>query len=164
MRYADTPTAEVEVLVQAPPERVWALVSDINVPARFSSEFAGAHWLDEGGPCVGAQFKGSNEHPAIGTWETTSVVTRCEPERAFEWAVGDPEHPSAKWRFELAPVDGGVRLKQWCQMGPAPSGLSIAIAAMPDKEERIVARRLDEFRANMQATVEGIRRLAEAAP
>ena len=48
-------------------------------------------------------------------------------------------------------------------MGPAPSGLSIAIEAMPEKEERIVARRLDEFRANMQATVEGIKELAEAA-
>jgi Polyketide cyclase / dehydrase and lipid transport len=162
MRYADKPTAEVDVLVHAPPDRVWALVSDINVPARFSSEFAGAQWLDAG-PCVGAQFKGSNEHPAIGAWETTSVVTRCEPERVFEWAVGDPEYPSAKWRFELEAVDDGVRLTQWCQMGPAPSGLSIAIEAMPEKEERIVARRLDEFRANMQATVEGIKELAEAA-
>jgi Polyketide cyclase / dehydrase and lipid transport len=161
MRYADTPTAEVEVTVHASPERVWVLVTDINVPARFSSEFAGAEWLGEG-PCVGARFKGSNEHPAIGAWQTTSVVTRCEPGRLFEWAVGDPEHPSAMWRFELAPVDDGVRLRQWCQMGPAPSGLSIAIEAMPDKEERIVARRLDEFRANMLATVEGIKQLAEA--
>ena len=161
MRYADLPTAEVELLVQAPPERIWALVTDINVPARFSNEFAGAEWLDVG-PCVGAQFKGSNEHPAIGTWQTTSVVTRCEPGRIFEWAVGDPEYPSARWRFELTPADGGVRLTQWCQMGPAPSGLSIAIEAMPDKEERIVARRLEEFRANMQATVAGIKQLAEA--
>ena len=161
MRYADAPTAEVEVFVHASPERVWALVSDINVPARFSSEFAGAHWLGEA-LCVGAKFKGSNEHPAIGVWQTTSVVTRCEPGRMFEWAVGGPEYPSATWRFELTPVDDGVRLKQWCQMGPAPSGLSIAIEAMPDKEERIVARRLEEFRANMHTTVEGIKQLAEA--
>ena len=160
MRYADTPTAEVEVLVHAPPERVWQLVSDINVPARFSNEFAGAQWLGDG-PCVGAQFKGSNEHPAIGAWQTTSVITRCEPGRIFEWAVGDPEYPSATWRFELLPVDAGVRLTQWCRMGPGPSGLSIAIEAMPDKEERIVSRRLEEFRTNMQATVAGIKQLAE---
>jgi hypothetical protein len=46
-------------------------------------------------------------------------------------------------------------------MGPAPSGLTIAIAAMPDKEERIVARRLEEFEANIRATLEGIKNLAE---
>ena len=48
-------------------------------------------------------------------------------------------------------------------LGPAPSGLSIAITAMPDKEERIVARRLEEFEANMRATLEGIKNLAEQA-
>jgi hypothetical protein len=46
-------------------------------------------------------------------------------------------------------------------MGPAPSGLNIAIAAMPEKEERIIARRLEEFEANMKATLDGIKRLAE---
>jgi hypothetical protein len=163
MRYADTPTAEVTVLVHAPAARVWPLVSDINLPARFSSELAGAEWLSPG-PAVGARFKGSNQHPAIGTWETTSVVTRCEPDKVFEWAVGDATHPSARWRFELTPATDGVQLTQWCQIGPAPSGLSIAIEAMPDKEERIVARRLDEHRANMRATLEGIKHLAETAP
>jgi len=46
-------------------------------------------------------------------------------------------------------------------MGPAPSGLTIAITAMPDKEERIVARRLEEYETNMRATLEGIKRVAE---
>ncbi len=46
-------------------------------------------------------------------------------------------------------------------LGPARSGLSRAIDAMPDKEERIVARRLDEHRANMVKTIEGIKALAE---
>jgi hypothetical protein len=34
---------------------------------------------------------------------------------------------------------------------------------MPEKEERIVARRLEEWEANMRATLEGIKRLAEQA-
>ena len=61
-------------------------------------------------------------------------------------------------------VGGGTRLRQWMCMGPAPSGLTPAIEAMPDKEERIIARRLDEHRANMAATVAGIKELAESAP
>jgi Polyketide cyclase / dehydrase and lipid transport len=163
MRYADTPTAEVAVIVEAPVERLWALVTDINLPARFSSEFQGAQWLDDG-PAVGARFTGRNEHPAIGSWVTTCVVTRCEVNEVFEWAVGAADEASARWRFELEPAGDGVLLRQWCQIGPAPSGLTPAIQAMPDKEERLVARRLAEFRNNMQATVEGIRQIAEAGP
>jgi hypothetical protein len=48
-------------------------------------------------------------------------------------------------------------------MGPAPSGLTAAIEARPDKEERIVANRLAEWQRNMQATVEGIKARAESA-
>jgi uncharacterized protein YndB with AHSA1/START domain len=160
MRYADTPTTDVDVVVDAPIERVWALITDINLPAHFSTEFEGAEWLDDG-PALGARFRGRNRHPASGAWETTSVVTRCDEPTTFEWAVGDADHPSAKWRFELAPEGDAVRLTQWCQIGPAPSGLTPAILAMPDKEERIVARRMEEFRTNMRATVEGIKQLAE---
>ena len=161
MRYADGPTAEAEVEVAATADQVWRLVSDVAVPARFSGELQGAEWLDDPGP--GARFVGRNEHPALGAWETTSWVTRYEPNRAFEWAVTDAEQPSATWWFHLEErPGGGVVLRHGGRMGPAPSGLSIAIEAMPAKEERIVARRLEEWTANLQATVAGIKALAEA--
>ena len=79
----------------------------------------------------------------------------------FEWCVGEPDRPSAKWRFTLEPTADGVTLTQWMQMGPAPSGLTPAIEAMPDKEERIIARRLGEHQKNMQANVDGVKQLAE---
>jgi len=161
MRYTDSPTAEVEVAISAPVERVWELVSDINLPARFSSEFRGAEWLD-GGPALGARFVGRNSHSAIGEWQTTCTLTRYEAQRAFEWAVGDLEQPAARWRFELEPTADGVRLRQWAQMGPGRSGLTPAIERMPEKEERIVARRLEEWRTNMAANLQGIKGLAEA--
>ena len=163
MKYADGPTAEDEVVVDAPAERVWALVCDISLPARFSTEFKGAEWLDEG-PALGARFVGRNEHEALGEWQTTSWVNRYEPRRAFGWAVSDPDEPSSTWWFEIDEVDGGVRLRHGGRMGPAPSGLSIAITAMPDKEERIVERRLEEWRRNVRATLDGIKALAEPAP
>ena len=90
------------------------------------------------------------------------AVVADEPDRTFAWVVGPPEEPSAQWRFTVEAVDGGTVLRQWMRMGPAPSGLTPAIEAMPDKEERIIARRLEEHRANMQATVDGIRDVAEA--
>ena len=162
MRYADGPTAEVEVHVAAPPARVWALLTDIDLPARFSGEFRGAEWLEGSpGPVVGARFLGRNEHPAIGAWQTISVVVACEPARTFGWDVQGPGGVAASWRFELTPDGEGTRLRQWARMGPAPSGLTAAIEARPDKEERIIENRLSEWYRDMRATVDGIKQLAE---
>jgi hypothetical protein len=161
MRYADRPTVEVDVVVDAPVERVWEAVTDINLAAGSSTELVGAEWLDDG-PAPGARFVGRNHHDALGDWETTSWVDRYEPLRAFGWAVTDPQHPSASWWFELEQEGDGVRVRHGGRMGPAPSGLTIAIEAMPEKEERIVARRLEEWERNMRATLEGLKRRVEA--
>jgi uncharacterized protein YndB with AHSA1/START domain len=163
MKYEDGPSTEVDILIDAPIERVWQLVTDIDLPGQFSTEFLGADWLDAA-PRVGARFVGRNRHPALGDWETTSFVNRFEPLRVFGWAVTDPHNPSSSWWFELEQEPGGVRLRQGTRMGPAPSGLTIAITAMPHKEGRIIARRLQEYETNMRATVEGIKHLAEAQP
>ena len=37
-RYADAPTVEVSIWIEAAPDRVWALVSDIEVMPTLSSE------------------------------------------------------------------------------------------------------------------------------
>jgi hypothetical protein len=160
MRYSDGPSTQVEVVIDAPVERIWELVTDINLPARFSSEFLGAEWVDDDRG-VGARFIGRSTHKAMGEWETTSYISRYEPMRAFGWSVTDLDSPSSTWWFELEPRADEVVLRYCGRMGPAPSGLTIAITAMPEKEERIVARRLEEFEANMRATAEGIKRLAE---
>ena len=163
VRYSENPTARVDIHVAAAPAVVWPLVSDISVPARFSTELVSADWVESAaGPCVGARFVGHSHHDAIGDWQATCTVVACEPDRAFSWAVGDPSYPSARWGFELAEEGSGTRLRQWAMLGPAPSGLTPAITAMPDKEERIVARRLAEHEANMQRCVAGIKALAES--
>lgn len=163
LRYAQCPTTEAAVGIAASPKRVWAFVTDVQLPSQFAAEFLGAEWLDGAtAPSVGARFVGRNQHAAIGTWETTSTITALVPERLFEWTVGDLDHPSSIWRFTLEPSTDGARLVQWMQMGPARSGISMAIDAMPDKEAKILSRRLDELRTNMQATLQGVKSLAES--
>ena len=160
--YGDTPTVEVEIEVDAAPSVVWDLITDIELPARFSEEFQGAEWIDGVTPAMGARFRGHNHHPAIGDWTVTCEVIEFELEHRFAWAVTDADNPSAIWRFDLEPAGAGTRLRQWAQMGPAPSGLTAAIEASPDAEERIVERRLGNWRSNMELTVAGIKELAEA--
>jgi hypothetical protein len=161
-RYADKPTVEVETWIDAPLERVWSIVADVQLMPAMSSELQAVEWVGGAtGPAVGAQFLGRNRHKDFGEWTTTSHVVECEPERAFAWAVGDPANPSATWRFRLEEKDGGTVLAEWMQLGPAPSGLSIAIERMPDKEQKIVFVRMREFERNIAATLAQIKTLAE---
>jgi hypothetical protein len=164
VRFADRPTTETDVFVAAPPQQVWPLVTEIMTPSKFGTELQEALWLDpDRGPCLGARFTGRNSHPARGEWETTSTIVDFVPEQRFGWAVGDPDDPAAVWRLELTPEGGGTRLRYWAQMGPGPSGISAVIEKMPDKEEKVIARRLEEWTTNMSSTVAGIKRMAEGA-
>ncbi|MFI6017922.1 SRPBCC family protein [Streptomyces sp. NPDC051287] len=162
-RYADKPTVEVRTWIDAPPETVWALVSDIELMPDMSEELRSVAWLDGATrPAVGARFVGRSEHEALGTWQTTSHVIECAPESVLAWAVEDPAAPSAVWRFRLRPEKGGTELAQWMQLGPGRSGLSAAIDRMPHKEQKIVFVRLREFERNITATLAQIKRRAEA--
>jgi uncharacterized protein YndB with AHSA1/START domain len=164
MKYADGPTTQGTVLVAAPPERVWELVSDIHLVASLSAEVQEVEWLDGvTGAAAGSRFRGRNRHPAIGEWATVSHVVACEPPRTFAWDVHGPANPSASWRFELTPCEGGTELRQWARLGPGPSGLTSAIERMPEKEERIVAGRLREFRAGIESNLAALKEMAEKA-
>lgn len=163
MRYSDCPTTAVSTDVSATAATVWELVTDIELGSRFSSEAKGAQWLD-GRTGAGARFVGHNAHEAIGEWTTTCIVTGFEEERVFEWSVmGGDDDVSSIWRYTITDLGGGAaRLEFWCQMGPGRSGLSHAIERMPDKEDRIIERRLDEHRRNMERVVAGVKELAES--
>ena len=161
MKVSDCPTTEVEVRIAAAPADVWPWLLDIGLPARFSSEFRGGDWVDGCEPGLGAKFYGHNSHPVAGEWQTTSTVVGWEPGRLFAWAVQDVDNPAACWRFELIPDGDGTILRQRAQIGPGPSNLTTIIASMPEHEAAIVEMRLGELTQNMEATVEGIKNLAE---
>lgn len=160
LRFADRPGIIVEADIDAPLPAVWALVTDINVPGRFSTEFLGAEWAgSERG--VGAVFHGRNQHAAIGEWTVPCFVDTFDEGRAFGWCTSDPEQPGARWKFELDASVGRTRLRFSYVIGPGRSGTSRAIEMNPGKEARVLRRRLDEVQANMERTVQGIKTLAE---
>ena len=162
-RYADTPTVEVETWINASPERVWSLVSDVGLMPSLSSELQRVEWIgDETSPAVGSRFVGYSKHQSFGEWSTTSHVIEFEPQRVFAWAVESVDTPTAIWRYTIEPKDDGTRLAEWMQLGPGRSGLSVAIDQMPDKEQKIVFVRMREFEQNMSITLEQIKKVAEA--
>lgn len=100
----------VTVHMAAPPERVWALVSDVTRIGRYSPETFEAEWLDGAtGPAVGARFRGHVRRNGRGpVYWTTCTVLESEPGRRFTFGVGDPAHPLNVWSYRLDPVDGAT--------------------------------------------------------
>ncbi len=165
MRYADGPTAESEIVVAAPAEALWPLITDVALLAELSPELQRVEWLDGAdGPAAEVRFRGHNVHPAVGEWSTVSTVTVWEPGRRFGWEVerDRPEGPVASWLLELSPDGDGTRVRQWARLGPGPSGLTPAIQKWPEREERIVAGRLGEWRTAMETNLAAFKERAES--
>lgn len=158
MRYRDQPTVEVTQVVPCDVATAWNYVTDITLPTRCSAELQSVEWLDGADHvAVGARFRGHNRNDAMGDWQTVCEVVEVEEGRRWVWNVLGHEGALATWAFEVEPASTGTLIRQWGRMGPAPSGLSIPIAAQPDKEARIVARRLGDWQQNMQANLEWIK-------
>jgi hypothetical protein len=162
MRYRDQPTLEVTQRVHCDVATAWKFVTDINLPARCSNELQSVEWLDGADAVkVGARFRGRSQHDAFGDWQTVCEVVEVEDQRRWVWTVNGPDGVGATWGFEVEPASDGVLIRQWGRMGPASSGLTPGILAQPDKEARIISRRLSEWQQNMQANLDWIRSQVE---
>ncbi|HEX4700861.1 MAG TPA: SRPBCC family protein [Pseudonocardiaceae bacterium] len=174
MRTTEGLGVQSDIQIGAAPSRVWAVVTDIEVPVRLSKELQRVAWLD-GATCaaLGATFAGYNRHVLVGEWRTVSHVVEFDVERAFSWAVtdhdgrfgdhvADSDWRVATWRFTLAPEDGGTRLGQSVRIGPARSGLTYVMDQFPEMSDQVVDVRLGELRAAIDVTLAGIRDLVLA--
>lgn len=113
--------AAVTLHVDAPPDRVWALISDITKMGEYSPEVIEAEWLDGAtGPTVGARYRGHvrrNENWPVLYW-TTCKITECVPGEVFEFAVIMRERPVNTWRYEFRPTgDGGTDVTESFDLG-----------------------------------------------
>jgi hypothetical protein len=75
--------------MNASPEAVWLLISDVTQIGRFSPETFEAQWLEGAvGPVVGAKFRGHVKRNEKGPiYWTACTVTECDPGRVFGFAV-----------------------------------------------------------------------------
>jgi hypothetical protein len=102
----------------APPEKVWALVSDVTRIGEFSPETFEAEWLDGAtGPAVGNRFRGHVKRNERGpTYWTTCYVTACEPGREFAFGVGSSDQPLNVWSYRLEPAGDGTDVTESFQL------------------------------------------------
>jgi Polyketide cyclase / dehydrase and lipid transport len=104
------------IVIDCPPEDLYALISDVTNTGAWSP-VCKACWWDEGeGPRVGAMFTGRNEM-GERTWETRSRVLAADPGKEFAWVVAEPP-TGARWGYTLEAVDGGTELTETWELGP----------------------------------------------
>lgn len=88
------------ITVAAPPDEVYAVVSDVTRTGEWSPVCQDCWWDEGDGPHAGAHFTGRNVL-SDRTWETRSQVTAADPGRRFTWSVGPGR---VEWGYVLEPA------------------------------------------------------------
>jgi uncharacterized protein YndB with AHSA1/START domain len=105
---------EAHIEIDAPPERVWSVVSDITRMGEWSPECRKV--VVFGTPRRGAHVIGINRRRWM-VWPTNSRIVRYEPGRAIAWKVFESR---MTWSYELElTADGGTRVIERRQAPPA---------------------------------------------
>jgi hypothetical protein len=107
------PSASARIEVNAPPEAVYVLVSDLPRLSGLAAEVQGGSWL--GGAreaAVGVRFRGRNRQ-AWRRWSTVATVTDAEPGRRFAFEVSSfARTPVARWQYDIEPTELGCRVEE----------------------------------------------------
>jgi uncharacterized protein YndB with AHSA1/START domain len=108
----------VTVHINATPDQVWDLVSDVTRIGEYSPETFEAEWLgDATGPAVGASFRGHVKRNGKGpVYWTTCTVVACDPGRDFAFAVGPEGKQLNTWRYQLAAAGDGTDVTESFQL------------------------------------------------
>ena len=146
----------VSMTMDAPPDRVWALVSDITRTGEFSPETLEAEWMEGAtGPAVGNRFRGHVKRNGRGPmYWTECVVDVCEPDEEFTFTVMLNGQRMNTWSYKLEEDgEGGTVVTESFQL-------------QDSIQNRIYWKLLGPFRTktnvrNMTTTLERIRAVVE---
>jgi uncharacterized protein YndB with AHSA1/START domain len=110
------PKAEADatgsVKIDAAPETVYALITDLDAMAELAEETAVMRWTKgASGATAGATFRGSNRN-GRRHWTTTCTVTDAEPGRRFAFDVTHTGVPVARWEYEIAATESGCTVTE----------------------------------------------------
>jgi hypothetical protein len=102
-------TMSATIQIDAPPEAVWAVLTDLGRYPDWNPLFREA----SGRVAVGNRIKLRSVHPASGRMMTVEPkITVADPGAELRWVSSLPGIISGEHRFALTPADGGTRLQQ----------------------------------------------------
>lgn len=145
-----------EATLAAPPERVWALLTDLSRMPQWSPELVRMVPLKPGGLRLGQWYLGVNRRRAA-LWPTRSVVSRLDPGRVLAW---DTTSSGARWVWELEPDgSGGTRV---VHRRPVPRRITAMSRVFAPLALGGSERHADELETGMAQTLAGLKAVAES--
>jgi uncharacterized protein YndB with AHSA1/START domain len=117
-------TLEASIEIAAPPERVWAVVSDLERMPEFSPNTV--RMIPFGAPRTGTWTVNLN-HDGHYYYPTTSRIVRFEPNRAFVFRINEN---GTVWSYTLEPTESGTRL---IERRDVPHGVRKPVRLMIDR-------------------------------
>lgn len=155
---------EASERINATPEVLYALVSDVTRMGEWSPECRGADWIAPADAAtVGAQFHGHNER-GDNQWTTPNTVLVADPGREFAWVVGTPDFQVCHWRFVFRPADGGTEVTEAFELGAENVGFASTVLQAPESERSVlVDARRAQLVQDMKNTLARLKVVAEAA-
>jgi hypothetical protein len=156
MNGSDRPTVTRSIDVDAPPDTVWALVSDLPRMGELSPENRGGSWLRGAtGPALGARFRGANRR-GWRRWSTTVEVTACDPGRTFAFDVSSLGLAVSRWTYYVTARSGGgcTVTETWQdRRGRLMDGIGFAATGVGDRQA-YTARSIEHTLARVKERAE----------
>ena len=129
---------EVSRDIAAPPELVYAAISDVTRMGEWSEECQECEW-HEGydGPVVGATFDGRNRH-GEHEWTTQAKVIEADPGRSFAFECSMMEFHYSTWGYRIDATQSGSRVTEWSEDLRPESAIEFSrqVSGVDDRSER----------------------------
>jgi hypothetical protein len=146
------------VVMEAPAERIYALVADLPRMGEWSPECQRVEWLEgSDGPVEGARFIGHNQGGPRGLmkWSRPGRVLTADPGREFAFVTEEGGKEGVRWRYRFEPLQSGTRVTESYEVQWIPTWARIV---------DVPTNRARELRQAMQHTLEQLKGAAEATP
>jgi len=109
-------SGSASIRIAAPPEHVYAVVSDVTRMGEWSPECRRCEWADGAtGPAVGARFRATNQN-RFARWSNKPKVVTAETGREFAFVAGALGQEMTRWTYKFEPVDGGTEVTESFEM------------------------------------------------
>jgi uncharacterized protein YndB with AHSA1/START domain len=133
-----TKRLEISREIAAPPERVYAAISDVTRMGEWSEECHSCEW-HEGydAAVVGAAFDGHNRH-GEHEWTTQGKVVEADPGRAFAFECSMMDFHFSTWGYRIEPTESGCQVTEWSEDLRPESTLELSkqISGVDDRAQR----------------------------
>ena len=150
----------VSIEIDAPPDKVYELVSDITRMGEWSPECRQCAWIGGAtGPEVGARFKAKNKGHRGPPWFTIPKVTVADPGREFAFNRKGPGIGSYTWRYVFERTATGTRVTESFDVErPVPKPMAAFTAWWAGSSDRDA-----DLHEGMETTLSRIKAAAEAS-